>query len=143
MEKPEWEIAWSDSLSVGVPEMDEEHRRFIARVNELNRAIIECEDKVSVARRMNLMLMQAAEHFAHEEELLDRSKYPHSAAHKAKHADLSAQFDRVMKEFEQSELSFIWALKGLSLKQRLVEHLLTEDIKYRDFMRAQIARDQT
>jgi len=143
LEKPEWEIAWSDCLSMGVPEMDEEHRQFIARVNELNKAIIECEDKASVGRRMKLMLAQAAQHFAHEEALLDRSGFPQAAAHRARHAELTAQFDRVMKDFEETELSFVWALKGLSLKQRLVEHLLHEDMKYRDFMRAQKGRNQT
>jgi len=143
LEKSEWEIAWSDCLSVGVPEMDEEHRQFIARVNELNKAIIDCEDKVSVGRRMHLMLLQAQQHFAHEEQLLEQSNFPGFAAHRAGHAQLTAQFDHVMKEFEESELSFVWALKGLTLKQRLVEHLLTEDMKYRDFMRAQEGPEQT
>jgi hemerythrin len=142
LQKSEWEIAWSDSLSVGVPEMDEEHRQFIARVNELNKAIIECEDKISVGRRMKLMLTQAAEHFAHEEKLLDQSRFPQAAAHRAKHAELMAQFDRAMKEFEESDLSFIWALKGLSMKQRLVEHLLQEDMQYRDFMRVREGPEQ-
>jgi hemerythrin len=136
LEKPEWEIAWSDSLSVGVPEMDDEHRQFISRVNELNRAIVECEDKTAIERRMNLMLMQAADHFRHEEEMLDQMKFSQLADHKAKHAELTAQFQRVMKEFEEADLSFVWAYKGLHLKQLLVEHLLKEDMKYRDLMRA-------
>lgn len=143
MQKPEWEISWSDSLSVGVPEMDEEHRQFIARVSELNKAIIECEDKISVGSRMQLMLAQAAEHFAHEEVLMAQSGFPQLAAHRAKHAELTAQFDRVMREFEETELSFVWALKGLTIKQRLVEHLLHEDLKYRDFMRARQGPDRT
>ena len=29
MEQREWEIRWSDSLSMGVPEIDEEHRKFV------------------------------------------------------------------------------------------------------------------
>ena len=137
LEKSEWEIAWSSSLSVGVPEMDEEHRKFIARVNDLNRAIIESEDKATVKRAMDLMLMEAAHHFWHEQELLARWKYPETADHIAKHAGLTAQFERVMKEFADADISFVWALKGLRLKQLLVEHLLKEDMKYRDFLRAQ------
>ncbi len=136
MESSEWEIAWSNFLSVDVPEMDAEHRQFIARVNELNQAIIESEDKATVARAMDLMLMEAAHHFAHEEELLARWKYPETAAHIAKHAELTAQFQRVMKEFAQTDISFVWAVKGLQFKQLLVEHLLKEDFKYRDFLRA-------
>ena len=135
--KSEWEIAWSDYLSVGVLEMDQEHRQFIARVNDLNKAIIESESKSTVERLMDLMLMEAAHHFSHEEELLARWKYPETAAHIAKHADLTAQFERVMKEFAQTDINFVWALKGLQFKQLLVAHLLKEDMKYRDFLRAQ------
>lgn len=137
MEKPEWEIVWSDSLSVGVPEMDEEHRQFIARVNELNRAIIECESKPAVEHRMRLMLTQAADHFAHEEQMMAESRFPQFAQHRAKHAQLTAKFHGVMKDFTDANLSYVWAVKGLRLKQLLVEHLLAEDMKYRDFLRAQ------
>jgi hemerythrin len=137
LEKSEWEIAWSDYLSVGVAEMDEEHRQFIARVNDLNKAIVESEDKATVERMLDLMLMEATHHFWHEQELLARWAYPETAAHTATHVELTAQFARVMKEIADSDLSFVWALKGLHLKQLLVEHLLQEDMKYRDFLRAQ------
>ena len=140
MEKSEWEIAWTDYLSVGVPEMDEEHRQFISRVNDLNKAIIESEDKKTVERMMDLMLIEAAHHFWHEQELLARWNYPETAAHTAKHAELTAQFDRTMTEFEESDISFVWALKGLRLKNLLVEHLLKEDMKYRDFLRGETAQ---
>jgi hypothetical protein len=42
-----------------------------------------------------------------------------------------------MQEFEQADVSFTWALKGLYIKQLLVDHLLKEDMKYRDFLRSQ------
>ena len=54
---------------------------------------------------------------------------------RARHAGLTAQFERVMKEIAATELSFVWALKGLQIKQLLVEHLLKEDMQYRDFLR--------
>lgn len=135
MKKNEWEISWSDNLSVGVPEIDAEHRQFVARVNELNQAIVECRDKATVERLLDLMVMEAARHFWDEQRLLAQWNYPGLPAHTAKHAQLIAQFDRVMKEFEQADVSFTWALKGLYLKQLLVNHLLQEDMKYRDFLR--------
>ena len=136
MEKSEWEIAWSNFLSVGVAEMDDEHRQFIARVNDLNKAIVEIEDKATVARALDLMLSEAAQHFRHEEQLLAQWNYPETEAHTAKHAELTEQFQRVVKEFADTDISFVWALKGLHLKQLLVEHLVNEDMKYRDFLRA-------
>lgn len=137
MEKSEWEIAWSDYLSVGVVEMDEEHRRFITRVNDLNQAVIEAEGKATVVSLMESMLMEATHHFSHEQELLAHWNYPDVDAHSATHAVLASEFDRVMKEIEATDISFVWALKGLRLKQLLVDHLLKEDMKYRDFLRAQ------
>jgi len=136
LERSEWEIAWSDFLSVGVAEMDDEHRQFIARVNALNKAIIESEDKATVTRAMDLMLGEAEQHFAHEERLMAEWGFPEIDAHRARHAELTAQFERVTKEIAQLDISFVWALKGLHLKQLLVEHLLKEDMKYRDFLRA-------
>lgn len=134
MNNCEWEIRWSESLSVGVAEIDQEHRQFVARVNELNKAIIECRDKATVERLLDLMLMEASHHFWHEQRLLALWNYPDRAAHAAKHAELTAQFDRIMKEFERADVSFTWALKGLHIKQLLVDHLLQEDMKYRDFL---------
>ena len=135
MDKREWEINWSDSLSVGVAEIDAEHRQFVTRINELNHAIVEGKDKPTVERLLDLMFMEATHHFWHEQRLLAHWKYPQRAEHTAKHAQLIAQFERVMKEFEHAGVSFTWALKGLYIKQLLVEHLLREDMKYRDFLR--------
>ena len=137
----DWEIKWSDTLSVGVPEIDEDHRKFVARVNDLNQAIVECADKPTVERLLDLMLMEASHHFWNEQQLLAKWKYPDRAVHAAKHAHLTAQFARVMKEFEQADVSFTWALKGLYIKQLLVDHLLKEDMKYRDFLRMRQAAD--
>lgn len=135
MGQREWKISWSDSLSVGVPEIDAEHQQFVARVNELNEAIVECRNKPTVERLLDLMLMEATHHFWHEQQLLIRWGYPDRAAHAIKHAQLTQQLDRIMKEFEQADVSFTWALKGLYIKQLLVDHLLQEDMKYRDFLR--------
>ena len=137
MDKAEWKIAWSDALSVDVPEMDEEHRQFIARVNDVNKAIIDALDKTTVAHLMDLMQIEAARHFQHEQQLLEQWNYPDATAHAERHAQLIAKFNHAMKEFQESDLSFVWALKGLQIKQSLVEHLLREDMKYKEFLRSQ------
>ncbi len=140
MEKTEWEIAWSNQFSVGIPDMDEEHKQFIARVNEVNKAIVEAEDKTTVERLMNTMIIEATRHFCHEQQLLDQWKFPKAQAHAESHAKLSARFARVMKEIQEADLSYVWAVKALQVKQLLVEHLMHEDMEYRDFVRARSAK---
>ena len=136
MKDDEAEIVWNDFPSLGVPAMDAEHRKFLARVEELNHAIVEAGDKATVRRTMDSMLAEAATHFRDEEDLLAGLNYPEAAAHAAKHAELAARFGRVVREFDEAELSFVWAVKALQVKQLLVEHLLREDLKYQEFLRA-------
>jgi hemerythrin-like metal-binding protein len=136
--KHEWEIEWHDFLATGVPEMDAEHRAFIMRVNELNLAVVEARDKTVVRQAMDRMLTEAASHFRNEQDLLDKWEYPEAAAHARKHAELMAKFARTMAEFETAEFSFVWAAKGLQLKQLLVEHLLKEDLQYQSFLQSKM-----
>jgi hemerythrin len=137
VERNEWQIKWSDFLTVGVPEMDEEHKKFIAQVNDLTQAVLECRSKATIRRLMDAMLAEAAKHFRNEEELLFNSKYPDRAVHAAKHVQLTAQLNRAKQEFETPAISFMGALKALQINQLLIDHLLKEDMKYRDFLRAQ------
>jgi len=133
MERSEWEIEWSDFLSVGIPEIDDEHRAFIGRVNDVNRAIVEAANKETVERLMDLMLIDATRHFENEVQLLQVRRYPHAADHATKHEQLKDQFTRLIKEFREDGLSFVWALKGLRIKQLLVDHLLREDMRFKDY----------
>ena len=136
VEQHEWEIKWTGFLTVGVPQMDEEHKKFIAQVNELTKAVLECRDKATIRRLMDSMLAEAANHFRNEEKLLAEWNYPERAVHAAKHVQLTAQLDLVKREFETPAISFMGALKGLQINQLLIDHLLKEDMKYRDFLRA-------
>jgi hemerythrin-like metal-binding protein len=131
----DWKIAWNEDLSVGVPEIDEEHRCFIGRVNDLNRGLIDRVDKATIQSLMDLVVTEATEHFDHEERVLARAKYPGAAAHAAIHANLTRQLLVVLDEFRKSELSAIWIGRGLLVKTLLVHHLVNEDMKYRDFLR--------
>ena len=136
MERNGWELKWSDLLTVGVPQMDEEHKKFISQVNELTKAVVDCSDKATIRRLMDSMLAEAASHFRNEEQLLLDWKYPDRAVHAAKHVQLTVQLDRVKREFETPAISFMGALKGLQINQLLIDHLLKEDMKYRDFLRS-------
>ena len=133
MEASEWQIKWTDSLSVGIPEIDAEHRLFIARVNDVNRAIVNLENKGIVERLMELMLIEAARHFRNEIQLLKARQFPDTAEHVKKHDQLSDRLDCLIDDFRQDDPSFLWAMKGLRIKQLLVEHLLQEDMKFKEY----------
>lgn len=140
MDKAFWAVQWNESLSVGIAEVDADHQRFIALVNELNSAIAGRQEKPEIERRLMLLIADAKIHFEHEEKLFSEHGYPDAEHHAELHAELSSEFLRILEEFKRTEHSYCWIESGLRIKNLLVDHLLEEDMKYRDFLGPRINR---
>ena len=130
---PVWRLVWDESLSVCIPEIDSEHRRFIRLVNDLNEAIVDRLDRAELQKRMQYILDDAAEHFAHEEAFFKEWHYPNAEGHALKHAAIIQALNDIMGQFKRDSTMYDWVAAGLKIKEVLIEHILTEDMKYRDF----------
>lgn len=128
-----WRLTWSDALSVGIPEIDAEHKRFIALINALNESIAERMSLSEVRRRMQDILIDAAAHFEHEEIMFREWGYPDAARHAREHAAAIKILNDIMHRIEHSEVDYEWVEAGVHVKELLVSHLLNEDMKYRDY----------
>ena len=119
-------IAWSKILSVGVEEIDDDHRRLIAIFNELNHAVASGASAEYRAATLDELLKCTAWHFSHEERLMLKHDYPARAAHTAAHVELieaatalQAKLALADKAVANDELAF--------LDRWLTEHILTVD----------------
>jgi len=128
-----WRLQWNDGLSVRIPEIDAEHQNFILLVNKLNEAIVGRMDVEDIKYRMQSILIDAAKHFAHEEELFKQWGYPDAEEHAKKHAEVTLALGEIMGHFEHGGLDYEWIDAGLKVKEALIGHMLDEDMKYRDF----------
>ena len=128
-----WRLDWSSELSVCIPEIDAEHQRFIALVNALNEAIIGRKGLAVIRQCMQAIVDDAVAHFSHEEELFKEWGYSAAAEHAQKHAQLLAAMREIMGRFSHETGEYVWVDAGLQVKDTLIEHLLTEDMKYRDY----------
>ncbi|HLY96150.1 MAG: bacteriohemerythrin [Sideroxydans sp.] len=128
-----WRLEWNEGLSVGIPEIDVEHRRFIDLVNYLNEAIVARMDVQVIRRCMQAILDDAVVHFAHEEALFKEWGYPAAGAHAERHAQMILALHEIMGCFKHGGTELEWIQAGLQVKQALIEHLLNEDMKYRDY----------
>lgn len=127
---PIWKIEWSEALSVGIPEIDEDHKRFARLVNELNRSIVDRAELAEVRRRLQMIIDDAVQHFAHEERLFKEWHYPDSQSHAAIHAQIIKQLQGIMSSNVSTHLNAPWIEAGLQIKTVLIEHILKEDAKY-------------
>jgi len=135
MESHIWKIVWSDDMSVGIPEIDEDHKRFASLINDFNRAILDHMDIVEIKRRLQLVLDDAVQHFAHEERLFKEWHYPDADDHAARHAEAVAAYLAIMEKFITYDLESEWIDAGQKVKDLLITHLLVEDMKYAEFYR--------
>ncbi|WP_018294135.1 bacteriohemerythrin [Mariprofundus ferrooxydans] len=136
MQDQVWQLEWSDKLSVGIDDIDAQHRHFIELINGLNRAILDRMDITEIRRRMQLILDDAAQHFAHEEALFAAWHYPDADEHAKYHRQATTAFMRIMTRLSDNHTESEWIEAGLKVKQLLVAHLVTEDMKYRDYFKA-------
>jgi hemerythrin-like metal-binding protein len=135
-------IEWNDGLSVGIPEVDADHKRFILLVNELNQSIVGGMDVDDIVKRLLLIIDDAVQHFIHEERLFKEWKYPALDDHAHKHAAIINMLQTVMRTVDASTLLPEWIAIGLAIKETLISHILTSDMKYADFYRKNIAPDR-
>ena len=136
-------IRWTDSMSIGIPDVDEEHRRFISRVNELDAAIAARKDRREIERLIQDIIHEARSHFDDEARLLAERGYPDARLHSAQHARLNSLLWDVLRMSYAAESGDDWAKKGLLIKQMLLDHFQLDDNSYRHFLRqppAMVAR---
>ena len=135
-------LQWTGSMSVGIPGVDEEHQRFIARVNDLDAAIAGRKDRQEIERIVQAMIHEARSHFDEEERALAERGYPDAALHAAQHARIKELLWDVLRLSHAPESNDNRATRALLVKRMLLDHFELEDTSYRDFLRQRAAADR-
>ncbi len=135
MRRPTYTITWVDEMSVGIPEIDEDHKHFISLMNELNRSITQGNAPTEIKQRLQVIIDDAVQHFAHEERLFKEWQYPDVSSHAKIHAHTLKELNAIMGEFVPYGLDSAWVEAGTRIKSILINHILTEDMKYAEFYR--------
>ena len=120
-------------MGVGIPELDQEHRHFISMVDGLNRAVENRAKLSEIRQKMQSMLDDWERHSSREEALLDQQNYSGSAQHAEKHKMVSQQLHAIMAGLGDDSFGYEWLSAGLQIRDILLDHLLNEDMKYRDY----------
>ena len=79
-------MEWTEDLSVGVEEIDSQHKELFRRIHNLVEAIKKGECKFVIDGVIQFLEEYAAHHFSEEEGLMVRNGYPEYLGHKAQHA---------------------------------------------------------
>jgi len=133
MRSPTLQITWNETMSVGIPEIDEDHQKFIVLINDLNRSISDRMSPAEIIKRLEIIINDAAHHFHQEEKLFFEWQYPDVSGHASIHANILATLKGIQKKFMPYGMDSGWVDAGIQIKKILIDHILKEDMKYADY----------
>lgn len=119
---------WQETLSVGVPTIDTEHKKLVSLLNDLHTAMREGKSKEAMGVVLNGLITYTATHFGTEEKLMTKHAYPAYAEHKKQHDDLVKQALDVKAAFEAGKTGVNMELMTF-LKDWVQTHIVGTDKK--------------
>jgi len=121
-------VEWSNELSVGIQEIDEQHKVLVSILNEMHDAVRHNHGPEVSLEILDRLIEYTKIHFAVEESLFRIFDYPGYEDHHAEHAALLKEAKVVSGE---SKVSF----KLLHfLRMWLTEHIMGSDMEYAEFL---------
>jgi hemerythrin len=126
-------ISWTDNLSVGIKEIDDQHKKFLELVNQLHDAVVAKKSHEVESKIIDSLIEYAFYHFTLEERYLDRSNYPHTEQHKKEHEEFVDKIIKFRKEHEKGKLAF--TIKMINFMNNWwINHVLNSDKKYEPYI---------
>ena len=120
------DLVWGEILSVGVDEIDEDHRKLIRIFNILNHAVMEGESPEYLAATLEELINCTVWHFSHEERLMLKYRYEGFEEHKAEHRELIQSVKELQQEILQADKPIVG--ENIEFLERwLTGHILTTD----------------
>lgn len=128
-------ITWKDEYSVGVAELDRQHRGLIEMIGELHEAMMEGRGGDVMGDILERLVEYTKVHFGAEEAYFAEFDYPGTAMHIAEHRKLIAEVDRYIGDFREKKTILSVELL-VFLTDWLSNHIIASDKLYGPYLNA-------
>jgi len=125
-------IEWSESLSVGIAEIDEQHRKWIALINQLHDVLMGYNEEEGLTSEacLQAMLDYGDFHLSFEEQLLEKAGYPLFEQHRREHDRFRRQIEIALLAEREGHRMLHSEVMNL-LTSWLQEHIMGSDMLYK------------
>jgi len=127
-------MSWSETLSVGVTALDNDHKKLVEMTNKMFDAMKEGHGADEIGKILDGLIGYVKIHFANEERLFAQTGYPNLAAHKKQHDDLTHQVLEVQKKYKSGATGTLSIEVMNFLKDWLLKHIMGDDKKYGPYL---------
>lgn len=128
-------IEWTDSFSIGIPAMDQQHRHLIELINKLDQAVRISKKNPATPAILTELVEYTKSHFEAEEKVMKESGYPGIEEHRAIHQKLLREVTDTMEKVNSGKLTASTNTSDF-LQIWLEKHLAGYDCKYAEHIAA-------
>ncbi len=127
-------VVWKDEYSVGVESLDDDHKKLLNLINNLQLAVHYQTGENFEKEALTDVVAYTKYHFEREEKMMQEASYADFDAHKAVHTAMIAKVNKFLLEYEKQGHD---ALEELAqyLKDWLVGHINGTDQEYSSLLR--------
>jgi methyl-accepting chemotaxis protein/hemerythrin len=123
------EFIWKDEYSVGVADIDFQHKRLMEAISDLSEAINTQTVEKEIEHVLNQLDSYVSHHFSTEELYFERFNYAGAKEHVIFHRDFAAKIAEFREKYEKHEVEISGDLIKF-LEDWLLDHMLNVDRKY-------------
>jgi hemerythrin len=118
------QVAWTPRLSVGVAEIDAQHRELYRRVDDFLRAVAERRARTELHPLVRFLTAYAREHFATEQQMMELSEYTGMGDHMAEHQWFEEEYGRLVEQLDRDGATSEISAGLVALLTRWLDHHL-------------------
>lgn len=122
------DFVWTEDLSVGVKEIDIQHRVLFAKINDLVKALDSLDTAAHIEEFFDFIEEYAASHFTMEQKAMGVYKYPDRAAHIEQHIIFNRVIGELRDLFKENGVTEALTAKlRVSVCDWLIDHISEVD----------------
>ena len=130
-------IDWTDEFQTGIQSIDDQHRVLVEIVNKFDENAKKGKGSRIMGEILNELIQYTAQHFSHEEGLLEEAEYPKLKQHRSQHRQLLERVEKLQYDHNTQGKRITKDVRDF-LKFWLVGHILKEDRAYADYLTAKV-----
>jgi hemerythrin len=122
-------IKWDESWNTGISVIDQQHRKLLNLVNDLNDAMRQGKSRDVVDDVLTVLVEYTRTHFNAEERLMEKVKYNEIVEHKAQHADFVQKIEDFLQKAKAG--SPVLSIEMMNfLSSWIINHIKGTDARY-------------
>jgi hemerythrin-like metal-binding protein len=129
---------WKNDYSVKIQSIDAQHKVLFGLASELNAAMAKGQGKTMLASVLDRLVSYTVAHFANEEALMAKYRYPRLAEHKIEHDALTKKVGKIRADLVSDRGVLTIDVMDF-LQDWLTKHIQHSDMHYAEYINARAA----